>query len=149
MLFIDIIKQYNMEDLANNFATGLLFVMLFFSISITRNVHKTLDRENAGNLLRIIFPEYFFWGVCISFLSTILFFFSKQNLQTIIIFVVFLSSVFSRYFLIPRIDNARNLMITGNENASKKFSNLHRISVSINLLQIILLLITMIYTVIT
>ena len=149
MLFIDIIKPYNMEDLANNFATGLLFVMLFFSISIARNVHKILDRENAGNLLRIIFPEYFFWGVCTSFFSTILFLFSEQNLQTIIMFVVFMSSVFSRYFLISRIDNARNLMIAGDEKASKRFSTLHRISVSINLLQIILLLITMIYTVIT
>ena len=138
-----------MEDLAYNFATGLLFVMLFFSISIARNVHKTLDRENAGNLLRIIFPEYFFWGVCVSFFSTIFFFLAGQNLQTIIMFVIFVSSVFSRYFLIPRIDRERNLMITGNQNASIKFSILHRISVSINLLQILLLLFIMIYKVIT
>ncbi len=49
-----------MEILSNILTAGILFIMLFFSISIARNVHKALDKENAGILLRILFPEYFF-----------------------------------------------------------------------------------------
>ena len=48
-----------MEILSNILTAGILFIMLFFSISIARNVHKALDKENAGKLLRVFFQNIF------------------------------------------------------------------------------------------
>ena len=36
-----------------------LSIMIFFSAVIKVNILRTLDRENAGNALIVIFPSYF------------------------------------------------------------------------------------------
>jgi len=41
-------------------SVAIFSIMLFYSLVIAVNVHKTLDRENAGKLLRVLFPSYFF-----------------------------------------------------------------------------------------
>ena len=40
------------------FSVATLSIMLFYSIVIAANVHKTLDKDNAGKLLRVLFPSY-------------------------------------------------------------------------------------------
>ena len=43
------------------FSVATLTVMLFFSAIIAVNIHKTLDKENAGKLLRVLFPSYYYF----------------------------------------------------------------------------------------
>ena len=52
--------------MAEYFTVALLSIMIFYSFGIAFNVHKTLDKENAGKLLRKLFPLYFLWGIIIS-----------------------------------------------------------------------------------
>ena len=52
-----------MTQLAYILTSGAFFIMLYFSVSIARFVHSTLGPENAGKLLRVLFPKYFLWGL--------------------------------------------------------------------------------------
>ena len=48
--------------MANYLTVALFSIMVFYSFGIAINVHRTLDKENAGKLLRKLFPIYFFMG---------------------------------------------------------------------------------------
>ena len=127
-------------NVADILTAGLLSIMLFFSFSVARNIHRTLDKENAGSLLRVLFPKYFLWSALISFLCLILYIVEGQDIQLIAMSFVFLGSVFSKYYLVPRINKNRDLVMEGNTPSGKSFSSLHLVSVLINIIQMILLI---------
>jgi len=129
-----------MMNVADILTAGLLSIMLFFSFSVARNIHRTLDKENAGSLLRVLFPKYFLWSALISFLCLILYIVEGQDIQLIAMSFVFLGSVFSKYYLVPRINKNRDLVMEGNTPSGKSFSSLHLVSVLINIIQMILLI---------
>lgn len=127
-------------NVADILTAGLLSIILFFSFSVARNIHRTLDKENAGSLLRVLFPKYFLWSALISFLCLILYIVEGQDIQLIAMSFVFLGSVFSKYYLVPRINKNRDLVMEGNTPSGKSFSSLHLVSVLINIIQMILLI---------
>ena len=129
-----------MMNVADILTAGLLSIMLFFSFSVARNIHRTLDKENAGSLLRVLFPKYFLWSALISFLCLILYIVEGQDIQLIAMSFVFLGSVFSKYYLVPRINKNRDLVMEGSTPSGKSFSSLHLASVLINIIQMILLI---------
>ncbi|MEE3294629.1 MAG: DUF4149 domain-containing protein [Pseudomonadota bacterium] len=129
-----------MMNVADILTAGLLSIILFFSFSVARNIHRTLDKENAGSLLRVLFPKYFLWSALISFLCLILYIVEGQDIQLIAMSFVFLGSVFSKYYLVPRINKNRDLVMEGNTPSGKSFSSLHLVSVLINIIQMILLI---------
>ena len=129
-----------MMNVADILTAGLLSIMLFFSFSVARNIHRTLDKENAGSLLRVLFPKYFLWSALISFLCLILYIVEGQDIQLIAMSFVFLGSVFSKYYLVPRINKNRDLVMEGSTPSGKSFSSLHLVSVLINIIQMILLI---------
>ena len=127
-------------NVADILTAGLLSIILFFSFSVARNIHRTLDKENAGSLLRVLFPKYFLWSALISFLCLILYIVEGQDIQLIAMSFVFLGSVFSKYYLVPRINKNRDLVMKGSTPSGKNFSSLHLASVLINAIQMILLI---------
>ena len=127
-------------NVADFLTAGLLSIILFFSFSVARNIHRTLDKENAGSLLKVLFPKYFLWSALISFLCLILYIVEGQDIQLIAMSFVFLGSVFSKYYLVPRINKNRDLVMEGNTPSGKSFSSLHLVSVLINIIQMILLI---------
>ena len=133
-----------MTQLAYILTSGAFFIMLFFSISIARFVHSTLGPENAGKLLRVLFPKYFFWGLVLSFFSAITFYFSNHILESLILIIVALLAGISRFILVPKINKNRDLMLQGEASSKKAFSSLHTLSVTINIAQIILLFIVLV-----
>ncbi len=129
-----------MMNVADILTAGLLSIILFFSFSVARNIHRTLDKENAGSLLRVLFPKYFLWSALISFLCLILYIVEGQDIQLIAMSFVFLGSVFSKYYLVPRINKNRDLVMKGSTPSGKNFSSLNLASVLINAIQMILLI---------
>ena len=127
-------------NVADILTAGLLSIILFFSFSVARNIHRTLDKENAGSLLKVLFPKYFLWSALISFLCLILYIVEGQDIQLIAMSFVFLGSVFSKYYLVPRINKNWDLVMEGNTPSGKSFSSLHLVSVLINIIQMILLI---------
>ncbi len=133
-----------MTQLAYLLTSGAFFIMLFFSVSIARFVHSTLGPENAGKLLRVLFPKYFLWVLILSFFSTLTFYLSNKILESVILIIVALLAGISRFILVPKINKNRDLMLQGEANSKKTFSSLHTLSVTINIAQMILLLIVLI-----
>ena len=133
-----------MTQLAYILTSGAFFIMLYFSISIARFVHSTLGPENAGKLLRVLFPKYFLWGLFLSIFSTLIFYFSNKILESVILLIVALLAGISRFILVPKINKNRDLMIQGEATSKKSFSSLHTLSVMINFFQMILLLMVLI-----
>jgi len=136
-----------MITLANIITSGVFFIMLFFSLSIARNVHSILGPDNAGKLLRVLFPKYFFWGLILSLAGALAFYLSGELLKSLTLMVVAVLAGISRFILVPKINNSRDLMLDGEEAAKKSFLSLHTISVSINVIQLVLLLVVLIISV--
>ena len=126
------------------FSVATLSIMLFYSIVIAANVHKTLDKDNAGKLLRVLFPSYFLTTAILSLIALIFSIIEKSFINTILLFLILLGSIVSRQYLVPKINAERDLQISGNISSKKNFAKHHTLSVSINLLQIIILIILII-----
>ncbi len=126
------------------FSVATLSIMLFYSMVIAANVHKTLDKDNAGKLLRVLFPSYFLTTAILSLIALIFSIIEKSFINTILLFLILLGSIVSRQYLVPKINAERDLQISGNISSKKNFAKLHTLSVSINLLQIIILIILII-----
>ena len=127
------------------FSIATLSVMIFYSAIIAVNVHKTLDKENAGKLLRVLFPSYFLTTANLSLIALILSLAEREFINTILLFLVFLGSVISRQYLVPKINKERDLQLSGDVVSKKNFAKLHRLSVSINLAQVLILIIIIIF----
>ena len=122
------------------FTVALLSIMIFYSFGIAFNVHRTLDKENAGKLLRKLFPLYFLWGIIISILAEIILLYQGLSLKALFMAIVVIGFLYSRQVLVPLLNKNRDMANEGNSEAKKTFSSLHFRSVSINIIQMILLI---------
>ena len=120
-------------------SVALLSIMIFYSFGIAINVHRTLDKENAGKLLRKLFPIYFLWGLFISILAEIIFLLNAKQEQAFIMALIVIGFLYSRQILVPKINKSRDLANEGDEKSKKDFNSLHFQSVAINLIQMLLL----------
>ena len=127
--------------MAEYLSVALLSLMIFYSFGIAVNVHRTLDKENAGKLLRKLFPIYFLWGLFISILAEIIFLLNARQEQAFIMALIAIGYLYSRQILVPKINKSRDLANEGDEKSKKDFNSLHFQSVTINLIQMLLLII--------
>jgi len=127
--------------MAEYLSVALLSIMIFYSFGIAINVHRTLDKENAGKLLRKLFPIYFLWGLFISILAEIIFLLNAKQEQAFIMALIVIGYLYSRQILVPKINKSRDLANEGDERSKKDFNSLHFQSVAINLVQMLLLII--------
>lgn len=125
--------------MAEYLSVALLSIMIFYSFGIAINVHRTLDKENAGKLLRKLFPIYFLWGLFISVLAEIIFLLNAKQEQAFIMALIAIGYLYSRQILVPKINKSRDLANEGDEKSKKNFNSLHFQSVAINLIQMLLL----------
>ena len=111
----------------------LLGGLIFFSALVAPNVFTSLDEKNARVFLRGIFPKlYLFAGIFSLFISLILFFIN--NFLSFIYFIITIGYFYSRQFLMIKINEASD------QKNQKEFKKLHRFSVLIFIVQILLML---------
>jgi len=130
--------------IVNYLVSGLLGIMIFYSFGIAINVHRTLDKENAGKLLRKLFPIYFLWGIVISITAEIIYLLEGLNTQAFIMAIIVIGYLYSRQTLVPKLNKNRDLANEGDEKSKKIFNSLHFQSVAINLIQMLLLILILI-----
>lgn len=110
---------------------AILSFMIFFPVVVATSVFKVLDEKASSKFLRIFFPKYYLFGFilsCLGLLTSIL----KQDKISLFFFIfISLSFIFSKQILMPMINKAKD------ESKEIKFNKLHKLSVFINLLQII------------
>ena len=111
----------------------LLGGLIFFSALVAPNVFTSLDEKNARVFLRGIFPKlYLYAGILSLFISLILFFIN--NFLSFIYFIITIGYFYSRQFLMIKINEASD------QKNQKEFKKLHRFSVLIFIVQILLML---------
>ena len=111
-------------------------VIIFFSAIIAPTVFKTLDEKSAGVFLRAFFPKYYLFAIVIGLaaLALIMIFnIEMSNILYIAIVSMTILSIISR-FMIPMINNARDL----GEKGKQKFNRLHALSVSLNVITLVI-----------
>ena len=111
-------------------------VIVFFSAIIAPTVFKTLDEKSAGVFLRAFFPKYYLFAIVIGLaaLALIMIFnIEMSNILYIAIVSMTILSIISR-FMIPMINNARDM----GEQGKQKFNRLHALSVSLNVITLVI-----------
>ena len=109
---------------------AILSFMIFFPVVVATSVFKVLDDKQSSKFLRIFFPKYYLFGFVLSLTGLIIAIFDKNNMSLIVFLLIIIGFVFSRQFLMPIINKAKD------NNNEKKFNILHRVSVLINFIQI-------------
>ncbi len=111
-------------------------VIIFFSAIIAPTVFKTLDEKSAGVFLRAFFPKYYLFAIVIGLAALALIMIFKiemSNILYIAIVSMTILSIISR-FMIPIINNARDM----GEKGKQKFNRLHALSVSLNVITLVI-----------
>ena len=122
----------------------LIGAMLFFSFLVAPVVFIKLETKTAGKFIRSIFPHYYIVIIILSLISAFFSTFANHN-SAIIMWLVFLLGLYSRQILMPKLNILRDSEIAGEKSAKRKFDLFHRLSVSINVTQLILLIFSIYY----
>lgn len=109
--------------------------MMFFACIMTPLVFTKLPPEISGPFIREAFPVYSMAMAALSFLAGALFM-GTQN--SVILFLVFALFIFGWKVLMPMINKYRDAQLAGDLSSAKPFERLHRASVILNTLQLIM-----------
>ena len=126
----------------------ILGFMIFFPIVVAPSVFKNFNEKQSSVFLRSFFPKYYLFGIIVTSIGI---FISALEKDFIIIFsfsLIFLGFLFSRQYLTPLINKAKDEIINSDNLSKVKFERLHRFSVIINILQIFVCIIILFYKII-
>ena len=127
------------EQLGLYLTSVILGTMVFFSFVVAPVTFTTLNEENARKFIRKIFPYYYLFNLIISILTILSFIIIKKfSIEFYLISFVAILFVISNFVLMPLINKFRDT------NQNKKFKFSHFISVTINFVQMILLVLILI-----
>ena len=131
-----------MLEFANALVLMLLGAMLFFPSVVAPVVFTSLPEAQAGAFLRSMFPRYYSFMIVLSLTASLLFLMATAEpayQAAIVCLVVSVSTLWVRQWLLPRINAARDAQLAGDAEAGRRFDRDHKLSVGINVLQLILL----------
>ena len=133
-----------MIELANAVVLLLLGGMLFFPIVVAPILFTSLPEVEAGHFLRSMFPRYYLFMITLSVLAFALYQVGVGLVLSVpatVCFGVALSTLWVRQSLVPRINDARDAQLAGDATAGTRFDRGHKLSVTINMLQLVRLLV--------
>ena len=113
----------------------LLGGMIFFPTVVAPTIFKSLDIMQAGLFLRKLFPSYYTFIIVVSGFAAILDDF--KNPVFLICIVILISTLIIRQILMPRINIWRDAELAGDGTAAHKFKIAHRLTVVLNIGQMI------------
>jgi len=113
--------------------------MLFFAIGVAPTVFQALPAEQAGLFLRKLFPRYYL-SLIIGSVAGGLLWLGTQPLASMVCLLIAVSTLWIRQWLVPRINALRDRELADDVSAGEGFARLHRLSVAINMLQLLALL---------
>ena len=120
-------------------ASFLLGSMVFFAAVTAPAVFAFLPEDARGSFLRGVFPRYYAWGIAVSAIAAVLAV-PADRLSAAILGLVTMAFLAVRQVVAPRINRAREGREAGIEAAKAAFARLHRLSVLINLAQMLALI---------
>ena len=127
-----------METLALYVVATTLGAMLFFAVGVAPTVFQALPIEEAGLFLRKLFPRYYLALIVGSGVAGGLWI-SSAPMAAAVCWLIALSTLWIRQGLVPRINQLRDAELAGDAAAGARFATLHRVSVIINMVQLLAL----------
>jgi len=124
-------ESFQSIDIAALFAAAVLGSMLFFAAVVAPLVFAHFPEADAGAFIRRLFPRYYDVLAVVTAAGSL---FALGSVVGGLMSAVMVLFVFSRFWLVPRINHARD---AGRE---ARFALLHRASVIINMLQMVALI---------
>ena len=118
-------------------AMVLGFMVLFLSV-IAPSVFTSLDEENAGKLLRKLFPRMFIYGLVLTLFACVFAYQAGRGDLAILTMVSTFGFGFNAFYLTPLINEKRDALLKEPNASSKSFDLLHHLSVSIFMVQMII-----------
>ena len=131
-----------MLEFANALVLMLLGAMLFFPSVVAPVVFTSLPEAQAGAFLRSMFPRYYAFMIALSLVAAFLFLVVSDESAyqaAIVCLLVGVSTLWIRQWLLPRINTARDAQLAGDTEAGRRFDRDHKLSVGINMVQLVLL----------
>ena len=126
----------------------ILGFMIFFPIVVAPSVFKNFNEQQSSVFLRSFFPKYYLFGIIITLIGIFVSAFEKDFIIVFSFSLIFLGFVFSRQYLTPLINKAKDEITESDDLSKVKFKRLHRFSVIINILQIFVCIIILYYKII-
>ena len=134
------IDVFNAHLLAAYPTAALFGGMLFFSFVMAPLIFMKLPSDTAGQFIRQVFPIYYLVMACTAGTAALLLTlgtYSSSSLYAAVMGVITIGFLIARQVLMPRINAYRDQELAGNQAAGRAFTRLHRLSVGINLIQLI------------
>ena len=131
-----------MLEIANALVLILLGAMLFFPSVVAPVVFTSLPEAQAGAFLRSMFPRYYAFMIALSLIAAVLFLATTNESAyqaAIVCLLVGVSTLWVRQWLLPRINTARDSQLAGDVEAGRRFDRDHKLSVGMNMVQLVLL----------
>lgn len=127
-----------LAGLAVTTAAMLLGSMVFFAAIVAPAVFSFLPEDQRPKYLSGVFPRYYLWGVIVGAAGAAVAL-AADMVAAVLIACVALAFLGVRQILVPRIEVEREGRAAGDPIATAHFARLHRISVIINMTQLIVL----------
>lgn len=119
------------------FATSILLgSMAFFYAVMAPLIFTKLEAAIAGPFIRQVFPWYYIVVISLSAIAGLFLALYRPG-DALLLGAVCAAGVMSRQRLMPKINRARDAVLSGDRSAETRFSRLHKLSVWINAAQII------------
>ena len=133
-------------------AAGLVAVaavfggMTFFAFVYAPLVFIKLETETGGQFIREVFPVYYVAMGATSVVAAVLLAFGSATRGADALAMVCIGIVFflARFVLLPIINRNRDAGQAGDVEAKKRFDVLHRVSVIVNLAQMVAVLVVLV-----
>lgn len=120
-------------------ACGLLLgSMVFFAAVVAPSAFRFLPQDMSAQYLRGVFPRYYRWGEVLACLAAVAALPVDAAVAGVVAAVA-AAFIAVRLLLVPKINAAREARLSGDAAATAEFSKLHRISVIINMSQMLAL----------
>ena len=129
-----------METFALYVVAATLGAMLFFAVGVAPTVFQALPLEQAGLFLRKLFPRYYLALIMGSSVAGCLWI-ESAPLAAAVCWLIALSTLWIRQSLVPHINQLRDAELAGDAAAGTRFATLHRMSVIINMVQLLALVV--------
>lgn len=125
-----------MPELAALIAAASLGAMVFFSAVIAPIVFQVLPEDHASRFLRAVFPKYFVVNGIAAVAAGLT---AAAPVMSPVLVTAGIVMLAIRYVVIPIINTARDQMVAGVAGADKKFAIWHRVSVIVNVVEMLCL----------
>ena len=117
-------------------ASCLLGGMVFFGAVMAPLVFTKLDAASSGPFIRATFPRYYLYVLATSALAAALLA-ARDPASASVLALVAAVTLWLRQGLMPRINALRDAELGGDTAAGPRFARLHRLSVGVNLVQLL------------